>query len=157
MAKPVLRRDLTCTVTIDAPCATILAAFFDHDALSHWWRITRSLCVPRPLGCYALEWAPTDARDEILGRLGGVFHGTVITFDAEHEFFVADAYWMAPDGDPLGPMALEVTCSPDGTGATVLVRQSGADPSARASRYYDVVSDGLTASLQRLKTRLESR
>ena len=29
-------------------------------------------------GAYAIEWLPTDFRDEILGRLGGVFRGTVV-------------------------------------------------------------------------------
>jgi uncharacterized protein YndB with AHSA1/START domain len=156
MAKPVLRRDLTCTITINAPCETILAAFFDHRTLSEWWHISRSLCVPRVLGCYAVEWEATSNRDDILGRLGGVFHGTVMSFDPHHEFFVAEAYWMAPDGEPLGPMAFEVTCSADVPGTMLRVRQSGVDTSPRADRYYEVVSDGLAVSLQRLKALLES-
>src|SRR5688572_18817964 len=94
MGKPRLRRELTCSLTIDAPCDAILAAFFDHAALLQWWHITRSVCVARPLGCYALEWQVAEQRDDVLGRLGGVFHGTVMTFDPHHEFFVADAWWM---------------------------------------------------------------
>lgn len=156
MGKPRLRRTLTCSLTINASCEVILGAFFDPDALAQWWHITRAVCVPRPLGCYALEWKPTDTRDETLGRLGGVFHGTVMTFDPHHEFFVADAYWMAPDGEPLGPMAFEVTCSADAAGSLVRVRQSSAETSTRADRYYEVVTEGLNASLQRLKTMLES-
>ena len=157
MGKPRLRRELTCSLTINAPCEVILGAFFHPDTLVRWWHVTRAVCVPRPLGCYALEWTPTDTRDETLGRLGGVFHGTVMTFDPHHEFFVADAYWMAPDGEPLGPMALEVTCSADGAGAgsIVHVRQSGAETSKRADRYYEAVSEGLSVSLQRLKSMLE--
>jgi len=155
MGKPRLRRELTCSLAINAPCDLILGAFFDPGALAQWWHITRSVCVPRPLGCYALEWTPTESRDETLGRLGGVFHGTVMTFDPHHEFFVADAYWMAPDGEPLGPMAFEVTCSKDGAGSVVRVRQSSAETSARADRYYEVVTEGLIASLLRLKSMLE--
>jgi uncharacterized protein YndB with AHSA1/START domain len=155
MAKPRLRRELTCSLTINAPCDVILGAFFNHDALVQWWRITRSVCVPRPLGCYAVEWTPTEASDETLGRLGGVFHGTVMAFDPNHEFFVAEAYWMAPDGDPLGPMAFVVTCSTEGAGTLVHVRQSSAETSKRADRYYEVVTDGLIVSLQRLKAMLE--
>lgn len=156
MAKPVLRRDLTCSITINAPCEAILAAFFDHGQLSEWWHTSRSLCVPRSLGCYAVEWESTSNRDDILGRLGGVFHGTVMSFDPHHEFFVAEAYWMAPDGEPLGPMAFEVTCSADGPGTMLRVRQSGAETSPRADRYYEVVNEGLAVSLQRLKALLES-
>jgi uncharacterized protein YndB with AHSA1/START domain len=156
MAKPVPRRDLTCSITINASCETILAAFFDHGRLSEWWHISRSLCVPRSLGCYAVEWESTSNRDDILGRLGGVFHGTVMSFDPHHEFFVAEAYWMAPDGEPLGPMAFEVTCSADGPGTMLRVRQSGAETSQRANRYYEVVNEGLAVSLQRLKALLES-
>jgi uncharacterized protein YndB with AHSA1/START domain len=156
MGKPRLRRELTCSLTINASSEVILGAFFDPDALAQWWHITRAVCVPRPLGCYALEWRPTDTRDETLGRLGGVFHGTVMTFDPHHEFFVADAYWMAPDGEPLGPMAFEVMCSANGAGTLVHVRQSSAETSTRADRYYEVVTEGLFASLQRLKTMLEA-
>ena len=46
------------------------------------------------------------------GRLGGVFRGTVMQFEAGRGFFLADVYWLPPDGDPIGPMALEVTCAP---------------------------------------------
>lgn len=155
MGKPRLRRELTCSLSIDAPCQAILAAFFDPDALARWWHVTRAVCVPRPLGCYALEWKPTDTRDEMLGRLGGVFHGTVMTVDPSHEFFVADAYWMAPDGEPLGPMAFEVTCSSNGAASLVHVRQASAETSPRADRYYEVMKEGLVVSLQRLKAMLE--
>ena len=89
----------------------VLDAFFDDDDLAAWWHVTRSLCHPRPLGSYAIEWAPTESRDDVLGRLGGAFHGTVIDFKPGREFFVADAYWLPPDGEPIGPMALEVTCT----------------------------------------------
>ena len=69
--------------------------------------VKRSLCVPRPLGSYAVEWEPTEWQDDDLGRLGGAFRGTVIEFKPGREFFLADAYWLPPDGDPIGPMALE--------------------------------------------------
>ena len=39
------------------------------------------------------------------------FTRTVMEFKPGREFFLADAYWLPPDGDPIGPMALEVTCS----------------------------------------------
>ena len=68
------------SLTIQAPPAAVLDAFFDPDALAAWWRVKRSLCVPRPLGVYAVEWEPTEWQDEVFGRLGGAFRGTVIEF-----------------------------------------------------------------------------
>ena len=83
--------------------------------------------MARPLGVYAIEWDPTEWRDEILGRLGGSFKGTVIEFTLV-------------------------------SGRTVLhVRQSGWENSARWSRYYDVISTGLTLALDELKKYTERR
>jgi len=99
------------TLTIAAPATKVLGAFFDAGALSVWWNVTRSLATPQPLGVYALEWAPAAAVDDLLGRLGGVFHGSVMDFKAGRTLFVADAYFLPPDAEPIGPMALEVTCT----------------------------------------------
>jgi hypothetical protein len=122
-----------------------------------WWRATRSLCVPRPLGSYAVEWSPTDWKDELLGRLGGAFRGTVMEFKPGQEFFVADAYWLPPDGDPIGPMAFQGACTLQGAGTVLRVRQSGWEDSRRWSRYYDVIATGLTQALGEMKTYLEAR
>ena len=150
-------REFTHSLTIAAPPAVVLDAFFDPEALASWWHVTRSLCVPRPLGVYAVEWEPTEWRDEVLGRLGGAFKGTVIEFKAGREFFIADAYWLPPDGEPVGPMAFEATCSLV-SGQTVLhVRQSGWENSERWSRYYDVIATGLTVALDELKQHVEGR
>ncbi len=149
-------KEFTHSLTIDAPPAVVLDAFFSQESLSSWWHVTRSLCVPRPLGVYAVEWDPTEWRDEVLGRLGGAFKGTVIEFKPGREFFIADAYWLPPDGEPIGPMAFEATCSLV-SGRTVLhVRQSGWENSPRWSRYYDVISTGLTVALDELKQHVES-
>src|SRR6476660_3021509 len=101
---------LDLTIVIGAPPGRVLDAFFDRDALGVWWQVVQSVTTPRPLGPYVIEWQPTEFRDEILGRLGGVFRGTVMQFDAGHGFFVADCFWLPPDGDPIGPMALQVEC-----------------------------------------------
>ena len=77
--------------------------------------------MPRPLGSYAVEWEPTEWRDDLLGRLGGALHATVIDFKPGREFFLADAYWLPPDGPPIGPMALEAICSVQRDG-TLLAR-----------------------------------
>jgi uncharacterized protein YndB with AHSA1/START domain len=150
-------REFTHSLTIEAPPAVVLDAFFDADALAAWWNVSRSLCVPRPLGVYAVEWEPTEWRDEVLGRLGGAFRGTVIEFKPGREFFVADAYWLPPDGEPVGPMALEVICTLVSDGTVLHVRQSGWENSARWSRYYDVIDTGLTLALDGLKKHVESR
>jgi uncharacterized protein YndB with AHSA1/START domain len=150
-------REFTHSLTIDAPAAAVLDAFFDADALAAWWNVSRSLCVARPLGVYAVEWAPTEWEDEILGRLGGAFRGTVIEFKPGREFFVADLFWLPPDGDPVGPMALEAACSQHGTSTVLYVRQSGWEDSPRWSRYYDLIDTGFALALAQLKRHVEEK
>ena len=151
---------LDVAVVIKAPATRVLKAFFDADALGAWWQTARSVTTPRMLGAYAIEWRPTDFRDETLGRLGGVFRGTVMQFDPARGFFVADAYWLPPDGDPIGPMALEVRCTAvtshgDEPATHVRVTQSGFEESARWRRYYEVVGVGWERALHSLRMLLE--
>jgi hypothetical protein len=158
-------RSVEVSIDIRTPPGRVLKAFFDPDALGAWWQAARSVTAPRPLGVYAVEWAPTLDRDEILGRLGGILRGTVIQFDATRGFLVADAFWLPPDSDPIGPTALEVTCTPappegsaTGEPATrVLVRQTGFEDTAiRWRRYYEIVGVGWERALRSLKMLLET-
>ena len=146
---------LDVSIVIGAPASRVLKAFFDPDALGAWWLAAHAVTAPRAMGPYVVEWAPTDFRDEVLGRLGGVFRGTVIQYDPGSGFFVADAYWLPPDGEPIGPMALEVTCTAAGAGTRVRVTQSGFEESERWRRYYDVISQGWARALASLKALLE--
>ena len=150
-------REYTHSLSIAAPPAAVLDAFFDQEALSAWWNVTRSLCVARPLGSYAVEWTPTEWRDDILGRLGGAFRGTVIEFKPGREFFIADAFWLPPDGEPIGPMAFEARCSVAGRQTVLYVRQSGWEQSPRWTRYYDILGTGFTLALEELKRYVEER
>jgi hypothetical protein len=152
------------SIRIESTPARVLGAFFETASLQAWWDVANALTTPRPLGVYALSWPDSDIVDDVLGRLGGVFHGTVIDFQPGRGFFVADAYWLPPHGDPIGPMALEVTCTPADRAegrptapvATMLrVVQRGLDDSPRWLRYYEVIGTGWTASLQTLKGYLE--
>jgi uncharacterized protein YndB with AHSA1/START domain len=150
---------LDLTTTIVASPEQVLKAFFDADALGAWWQVAHSVTIPRMLGPYAVEWTPTYFHDDVLGRLGGVFHGTVMQFDAGQGFFVAGCFWLPPDGDPIGPMALEVRCTPAGpdvaAGTRVHVRQSGFEESVRWRRYYEIVGDGWERALASLRSLLE--
>ena len=148
------------TAIIEAPHGRVLKAFFDADALGAWWQVSRSVTTPRVLGAYAIEWAPTDFRDDTLGRLGGVFRGTVMHFDPAAGFFVADAFWLPPDGEPIGPMALDVSCTPIASAGAdaatrVQIRQTGFEENPRWRRYYDVVGFGWERALVSLKSLLE--
>ncbi len=173
------------TLLISAPASRVIAAFFDERALAAWWQVKRSLATPRTLGVYALEWPTTDAADPILGRLGGVFHGSVVDVRAGRAFFVAEAFWLPPDGHPIGPMAFEVVCLPRRQfhaaldslknrvkslfGATradaieqahqalteLRVMQKGFEENRRWRRYYELLGEGLPAALERLKVYLE--
>src|SRR5439155_25775162 len=150
---------LDISIVIIAAPAQVLKAFFDADALGAWWQVAHSVTTPRALGPYAIEWNPTDFRDDLLGRLGGVFRGTVMQFDPGHGFFVADCFWLPPDGDPIGPMALEVEVSlagPDvASGTRLHVRQSGFEESARWRRYYEIIGNGWERALASLRSLLE--
>ena len=152
MSKP----SLDVSVVIAAPGGRVLKAFFDPDALSAWWGVAHSVTTARTLGPYAIEWPATEFRDEVLGRLGGVFRGTVMEFVAASGFLVADAFWLPPDGDPIGPMALEVSVKAEGTDSTRLrVTQNGFEESDRWRRYYEVVGFGWERALTSLKNLLE--
>jgi hypothetical protein len=143
----------------------VLRAFFDRAALTTWWQSVGSVTTARVLGPYAVEWRPTDFRDDVLGRLGGVLRGTVIQLDPGEGFFLADVYWLPPDGDPIGPMALEVTCTrippdpdhpaPDREFTRLRVVQTGFEDSARWRRYYAVFGAGWERALGTLKGLLE--
>jgi hypothetical protein len=152
------------TIRIEAPPARILAAFFEPAALAAWWDVAAVVATPRPLGAYALAWRESNVVDDALGRRGGVFHGMVIDFQPGRGFFVADAYWLPPDGDPIGPMAMEVTCAPADRIAgrpsvppdtALRVVQRGLDDSPRWMRYYDVIGEDLPLALEKLKGYLE--
>jgi uncharacterized protein YndB with AHSA1/START domain len=133
-----------------------MAAFFDPHALATWWLAARSVTTPRLLGVYAVEWEPSVEHDEILGRLGGVFHGTVMEYLPGRELFVADAWWIPPDGEPIGPMSLEVSCMMDGPACRLRVRQSGFEDSPRWRRYHSLISRGWLTSLAALKEYVEA-
>lgn len=145
------------SVLIAAPPARVLAAFFDPRALASWWQAIRSVTTPRALGVYAIEWQPTEERDELLGRLGGVFHGTVLEYVQGRELYVGDAWWIPPDTDPIGPMALEISCRSDVPATCrLVVRQSGFEEGPRWRRYYGVIDHGWRSSLIALKTYVET-
>lgn len=140
---------------IGASPISVVDAFFDPNALAIWWQVRRAVCTPKPLGGYAVEWDPTEWRDDILGRLGGALHGTVMEFKPGREFFLADVHWLPPDGDPIGPMAIEATCSLHPNGTLLHLRQSGSEDSPRWNRYYEVISRGWDHALESLKGYLE--
>jgi len=150
--------DLSIEIAASAP--RVLHAFFDAASLAAWWHAARSVTTARALGPYVVEWTPTDVRDDLLGRLGGVFRGTVMQVSPIDGFFVADAWWLPPDGDPLGPMALDVSFSPiageGGSVTRVRVMQHGFEESARWRRYYEVIASTWQRALASLKILLES-
>jgi uncharacterized protein YndB with AHSA1/START domain len=152
---------LDVSIEISATPRVVMDAFFDAASLTHWCGTVRSVTLPRVLGPYALEWATATEHDEVLGRLGGTFRGTVMHFEPTRGFFVADAFWLPPDSGPIGPMALEVTCTlcltSDGQPVTRLrLTQNGFEESIRWRRYYDIVGAGWHHALESLKTQLEN-
>ena len=146
---------LDVSAVIAAPSGRVLKAFFDADALHAWWQVSRSVTTPRTLGPYEIEWVPTDFRDDVLGRLGGVFRGTVVQFHPAQGFFVADAFWLPPDGDPIGPMAIDVSVKAEGGGTRLRIAQTGFEEGDRWRRYYQLIARGWERALHSLKSLLE--
>jgi uncharacterized protein YndB with AHSA1/START domain len=144
------------SVLISAAPTRVLGAFFDPAALTAWWQVTRSVTTARVLGVYAVEWDPAPDADELLGRLGGVFYGIVMEYKPGRELFIADAWWLPPDGDPIGPMSLQVTCVMDGPACRLRVQQSGFDDAPRWQRYYSVIERGWHISMAALKAYAEA-
>jgi uncharacterized protein YndB with AHSA1/START domain len=144
-------------LTIGADPQVVFDCFFNADALRAWWQAVRSVTTPVPLGVFAVEWARTPYTDDLLGPLGGVFHGTVVDVRPGQSFLVADAWWIPPEGDPIGPMALQVDCVKDPSGCRLDVRQDGYEASPRWMRYYAVVSRGWQISLTALKRYAETQ
>ena len=81
-------------------------------------------------------------------------------YKPDREFFVAEAFWLPPDGNPIGPMALEVSCEPQRTKnpqiTLVKVTQRASEDGDRWKRYYEVIAPGWERALQSLKRYLES-
>jgi uncharacterized protein YndB with AHSA1/START domain len=144
-------------LSIAAPPAAVFECFFAPEALRAWWQAVRSVTTPVHFGVYAIEWAPTSYREDLLGPLGGVFHGTIVDVIPGQQFLVADAWWIPPEGAPLGPMALHVNCEAEEGGCKLHVRQDGYEPSPRWRRYYEAVSRGWQISLTALKRYAETR
>ena len=156
MTKTATTPGLDVQIVIKAPITIVLRAFFDGAALHAWWQVVRSVTTPVAFGVYAIEWATTPYRDDVLGPLGGVFHGTIVDIRPGQQFLAAECWWIPPEGQPLGPMALQVTCQAEAHGCRLRVRQDGYEPSPRWRRYYAIVSRGWQISLAALKRYAES-
>ena len=160
-AKPPVAPCLDISVDVNATPRIVIDAFFEPEMLSRWCGTVRSVTTPRPLGPYALEWPSTNSADEVLGRLGGVLRGTVMQFESTRGFFVADVVWLPPDVGPIGPMALEISCTLCLTGdakpaTRVRLTQNGFEESPRWRRYYDVMRAEWQRALESLKMVLEN-
>lgn len=157
MATDTKVRDITRTQLIQAPPARVMQAFFTDTDLKGWWQVTRAFTVARTLGMYAIEWESTDFKDEILGRLGGSFYGMIMDYRPNAAFFLAEAYWQPPDGEPIGPMALEVQCRPHGNGrqTMITVRQSGEGEGPRWERYFQIMNRGWEGALSEMKSYID--
>lgn len=153
-------RTLDVALDIAAPPVVVFTAFFEDAALATWQGTSRSIAKPRLLGPFVLEWPTSNDSDDVLGRLGGVLRGTVMHIEPGDHVFIADMFWLPPDGAPLGPFALEVTFTPatstSGRHSTVVrVAISGFDEGERWRRYHEIATAQWQRALRTLKTLLE--
>lgn len=146
------------SVVVEAPAARVLQAFLTHDDLVYWWAVERSVAVARATGPWAVSWPASQRHDEVLGQLGGTLHGTVVDCAADRSLLIADLYWQPPAADPLGPMALEITCEPqpDPAATRVTIRQTAGEGGPRWQRYFALTQAGWTHALATLKDYLEN-
>jgi uncharacterized protein YndB with AHSA1/START domain len=143
------------TLEIGAPAVQVFDAFFDEGWLGRWWQVDRAIVAPRLLAPFAVSWPTTSFRDPVLGPLGGIFHGVVIDLRRPREAFIGECYWVPPEGDALGPMALTITCTPAGDLTQLRVVQSGFENAPRWRRYYEVTNAGMRSCLEQLGRLLE--
>jgi uncharacterized protein YndB with AHSA1/START domain len=143
------------SIVIAAPPGRVLKAFFEAEALGAWWQVSHSVTSPRTLGPYVVEWEPTVDRDDLLGRLGGVLRGTIVQFTPGEGFFIADTFWLPPDGDPIGPMAIDVTVKAEDAKTRLRVTQTGFEEGDRWRRYYELIARGWERALTSMKQLLE--
>ncbi len=151
---------LDVTLDITAPVESVFQAFFDSPALGAWQGTSRAIAVPRLLGPYVLEWPASHERDEVLGRMGGIFRATVMHVEPNDHVFLADAFWLPPDGGPLGPLAVQITftpkATPDGRSSTLVrVVMTGFDDGVRWKRYLGLATTQWQKALGVLKMLLE--
>jgi len=96
----------------------------------------------------------------MLGRMGGVFRATVMHIEPNDHVFLADAFWLPPDGGPLGPLAVQITFTPtattDGAHSTLVrVLMTGFDDGVRWKRYLGLATTQWQKALSILKLLLE--
>ena len=121
----------------------VLKAFFDADALGAWWQVAR-------VGDHAAD--ARAVRDRVgADRLprrharasGRRLRGTVMQFDPRPASSSPTRIWLPPDGDPIGPMALEVTCT---TVPGVVDSRGGSDGSSEPATHVRVTQKGFEES-----------
>ena len=142
-----------------APAARVMQRLLRPRRARAWWQVAHSVTTPRVLGPFAIEWPPAEFRDELLGRLGGVFRGTI---DALRARARASS---SPTPSGCRPTAIRSArwrskCQLQPRGQTarprVRVTQNGFEESARWRRYYEVIEVGWDRALASLKTLLEA-
>lgn len=159
-------------VTVWAPPAAVLRALVDPRALAYWWGVSRSIVAAQRGGVYVVQWEHCAYRDQALAPLGGVLYGTVTEFEPKQRLYLSNVYWAPPDGAPLGPTELLVTCtlresSPlrdagpvrggiAALGTIVRVLQKGFGAGERWQHYRELVASTWPPALDALKQYAET-
>ena len=147
-------------VDINATPRAIVDAFFKPGALSAWWGTTRSVTSACVLGAYALEWPVTTEVDPVLGRLGGVLHGTVMQYEATRRILrgqsvLASARRRPDRTDGARRLLRDVSGVRRPAGNEAPHRPDRLRGSARWRRYYERLQEQWPRSLETLRALVE--
>ena len=114
-----------------------------------WWQVAHSVTTPRALGPYAIEWTPTDFCDDVLGRLGGVFRGTVMQVEPGRGLLRRRRVLAAARrrSDRTDGARSHAEGRKPAARRDLRVTQTGFEESARWRRYYEVIGFGWERAL----------
>lgn len=129
-------RSVETTTTISASPEELLNAFLDDDDLKAWWKVSRSLVERKQGGVWSItwdDWGPEKTQHAWIG---------VIEELTPDRLVVGHLVMIEPDMPLLGPMQLEITVKPAGSGSALTVSHRGYRYGEHWDAMYDAVVQG---------------
>ncbi len=129
-------RSVEATNTIPASPDQVLQAFLVDDDLKAWWKVSRTLVEQKQGGIWSVTWDDW-GQDKTQHAWIGVIEE--LTPD---RLVVGHLVMIEPDMPLLGPMQLEITVKPAGSGSALTVSHRGYGYGEHWDSIYDAVVQG---------------